>query len=277
MISVVTPSFNMLPYLKRCHYSIRDQEGADVEHIVVDGKSNDGTVEWINKKNNIKSLIEKDDGMYDAVNKGLSRSRGDILCYLNCDEQYLPGTLSFVQKYFDQNSNVDILFGDHLLIKPDGSLISFRKGYTPRWYYILTSHLYVLSCTMFFRRNILEDGFLFDTYYKDIGDQDFVVRLLKAGYETRHVSRYQAAFTMTGENMSTGENAKQERREAFEESPTWLRVLKYPLNALRLGEKFLSGAYFHESPLTYRVYPSSEAEERKEFQYENASFIWREG
>ncbi len=89
-VSVVTPSYNMLDYLKRCHKSVADQRGVDVEHIVVDGLSTDGTKEFLESQASIHAIIERDQGMYDAVNKGLLTARGEIMSYLNCDEQYLP-------------------------------------------------------------------------------------------------------------------------------------------------------------------------------------------
>ena len=70
--SIITPSFNMLDYLKLCCASVADQDGASFEHIVVDGASTDGTAEWLRQARNITSISEKDDGMYDAINKGLS-------------------------------------------------------------------------------------------------------------------------------------------------------------------------------------------------------------
>src|SRR4051794_30732105 len=148
--SVVTPSFNMLNYLRRCHASVADQ-GAKVEHIIVDALSADGTADWLAEQKDATAIVEGDRGMYDAVNKGLRRSRGGIVSYLNCDEQYLPNALRTVREYFSAHPAIDVVFGDALLIKPDGSLLAYRKGYPPRWPYIVASHLYVLSCTMFMR------------------------------------------------------------------------------------------------------------------------------
>jgi glycosyltransferase involved in cell wall biosynthesis len=264
----------MLPYLQKCAASIQDQEGGLFEHIVMDGGSTDGTAAWLASQNHIKSSSEKDNGMYDAINKGLGLAKGDILAYLNCDEQYLPGTLGFVKEYFAKNPGVDMIFGDLLLIRPDGSLTAYRKGYRPRWYYILTSHLYVLSCTMFFRRRIIEKGLFFDTQKRAVGDAEFVVRVLRSGFTAKHIKRYLAAFTMTGKNLSTDTNSIRERKQLPANAPFYVRLGKWPLNVLRLTEKFLSGAYFQKKPLVYSVYVQGEAQ-RKTFSVDNASFRWR--
>ncbi len=273
--SIVTPSLNMLPYLKRCHASIADQESVTFEHIVMDAVSIDGTIEWLEQTSDIVSVIQKDEGMYDAVNNGWLQAEGQILSYLNCDEQYLPGTLEFVKSYFAKHPEVDLLFGDALLVGPSGNLMAYRKGYQPRWQYIATSHLYVLSCTMFIRRKIIDDGFLFDTSYKVIGDSEFVVRLLQAGYKAAHVNRYLSAFTMTGENMSQGENALRERTKAWKSLPAWLKLFKYPLSAVRLTEKVVSGAYSQQMPLDYALFSSSDLTKRTQFRADTAPYSWK--
>jgi glycosyltransferase involved in cell wall biosynthesis len=273
--SIITPSYNMLPYLEMCAASIADQEGAECEHIVVDGASTDGTVQWLEQHPHIKSISEKDNGMYDAVNKGFHQAKGDILAYLNCDEQYLPGTLAFVKTYFEQNPGVDMIFGDMVLIRPDGSLIAFRKGYQPRWFYILASHLYVPTCTMFSRRKIIDEGFYFDLNFKANADADFVVRVLRSGYALKHVKKYFAAFTMTGRNLSSETIAKKESAFMFNQSPVYIRKLKWFLNGLRFLEKFCSGAYFQKKPLEYSVYVKNNETQRKHFSATHPSFKWK--
>jgi glycosyltransferase involved in cell wall biosynthesis len=274
-ISVITPSYNMLPYLQRCAASVADQEGGIFEHIVIDGGSADGSEEWLARQQHIRSISEKDNGMYDAINKGLQLANGKILAYLNCDEQYLPGTLGLAADYFEKNPQVDMIFGDLLLIRPDGSLLAYRKGYRPRWYYIVTSHLYVLSCTMFFRRRIIEEGFFFDTAYRAAGDAEFVVRVLRSGFKARHIKRYLAAFTMTGKNLSVDPSAIKERKRLSASAPFYIKINKWLLNGTRLMEKFFSGAYFQEKPLEYAVYVEGMNKERKFFSVNKASFRWQ--
>ncbi|MBW8001338.1 MAG: glycosyltransferase [Planctomycetes bacterium] len=273
VFSIITPSYNMLGYLKRCCASVADQQSVTFEQMVIDAESDDGTIAWLRENKQIISVVEKDKGMYDAINKGLLLAKGEILSYLNCDEQYLPGTLNFVQEYFEKHPEIDILFGNMLLVRPDGSLIAYRKGFQPRWFYIISSHLYVFSCTMFFRKKIITDGFRFNNSLKAIGDHDFVVRLLRHGYRAVHARRYLAAFTMTGNNMGKSENATDERRLAMAANK-WTRFLRYPLNIARIIEKIISGAYWEKMPLVYSVYDSTDSVKRREFRVQRASFRW---
>jgi glycosyltransferase involved in cell wall biosynthesis len=272
--SIVTPSFNSIAYLKRCCASVADQKGVSVEHIVVDGASTDGTVDWIKSLPGMCFLSEPDHGMYDAVNKGLRLAKGDVLAYLNCDEQYLPDTLQFVDQYFVAHPEVDVVFGDALLIRADGSLLAFRKGYKPVWWFIEAGHLYVLSCTMFFRRRLIERGFFFNADLRDVADADFVVRVLRGGAHGRHLRRYLAAFTVTGKNMSAGPNALLERKALLASAPRWIRGLRGPINGLRLMTKLVSGAYFERAPIRYEVYADERAGGRQEFVAESVSWRW---
>src|SRR5689334_19089771 len=113
--SIITPSFNSSSWLKLCLASVADQQ-VQTEHIVQDAGSNDGTLSWLMEDRRVKAFVEKDQGMYDAINRGLRRSSGDILAYLNCDEQYLKGALMEVAAFFERHPDVDVLFGDIVMV-----------------------------------------------------------------------------------------------------------------------------------------------------------------
>src|SRR6266567_1943602 len=97
--SIITPSFRSSGWLKLCLASVADQL-VPVEHIVQDAGSDDGTLDWLPQDKRAKVYVEKDQGMYDAINRGLRRAKGDVLAYLNCDEQYLPGSLAAIASFF---------------------------------------------------------------------------------------------------------------------------------------------------------------------------------
>lgn len=274
MFSIITPSFNSLEWLKRCARSMGDQEGVRAEHIVVDGGSNDGTVEWLKSASGLRFVSEADRGMYDAVNKGLRMAEGEILAYLNCDEQYLPGTLAAAMEWFARHPRSDLVFGHVILTRPDGSLIACRKAYPVRWPYIVTDHLYTLSCGMFFRRRLVDDGFFFGDDFKDVGDADYVARVLRAGYRAGVIRRYLSAFTMTGQNRSKGPVARAEATRLRAQAPVFLRGLKVPLKILRGFEKLVHGAYHQQAPFSYSVYTDGNATTRSPFTADRVSVRW---
>jgi hypothetical protein len=128
---------------------------------------------------------------------------------------------------------------------------------------------------MFFRRKIIDDGYFFDTRFRVIGDEDFVVRLLRSGYRARHVGRFLGAFAMTGKNLSVDERAAEEKKMAAEQLPGSIRRFKWIINGVRFAEKFLSGAYFLAKPLTYEVYTAENETQRQAFVVTKASFKWK--
>ena len=124
--SIITPSFRSSRWLRLCLPSVADQ-CAPHEHIVQDAGSDDGTLDWLPRDPRVRAYVEKDRGMYDAVNRGYRRAAGEILSYLNCDEQYLPGALDKVRGYFQAHPEVDVLFGDCLVVNADGSYRCERR------------------------------------------------------------------------------------------------------------------------------------------------------
>jgi glycosyltransferase involved in cell wall biosynthesis len=272
-ISIVTPSYNMLGFLRICCNSISDQN-VDYEHIIVDGSSQDGTAEWLKKKPGIISISEKDQGMYDAINKGIKLSKGEIISYLNCDEQYLPGVLLKVNEFFQHNPKIDILFGNALIIKPNGALLAYRKSFIPRWYYIWASHMYVHSSSMFVRRKVFESGFTFNQNWKTIGDADFLVKLLRNGFKVQHVNQYFSAFMLTGSNLGSGELAMLEIKSFREQAPFWISHSTALASQLIRFEKFIHGAYWEKKPLAYSVYTLEQPDIRSSFVEKTASPLY---
>lgn len=273
-VSVVTPSLNNLEFLKRCCASVADQDGVRVEHLVIDGGSTDGTVAWLRSQPGLRWISEPDTGMYDAINKGLRLAQGQLLAYLNCDEQYLPGALSAAIREFECRPDAGLVFADALVVRPDGTLLACRKSYPLRWHYIATSHLYVMSCALFWRRTVLNLVPGFDARFKARGDAEFVLNLLRAGIRTSHLRRYVAAFTHHSSNLGASPLAAAEEAAAREALPSWLRASRYALIALRRIEKLFHGAYSQKMPFSYALYTEPDIRQRRTFHAERTSVFW---
>lgn len=271
--SIITPVSNALSFLPRCCASVRDQEDVAVEHVVVDGVSDDGTVQWLEQQKGLEWISEPDAGMYDAVNKGLRRSRGEILAYLNADEQYLSGTLGRVGEWFRTHPDVDVVYGDMLVIRPDGTLLAFRKSYPLRWPYVLASHLYVPTCAVFWRRRIVEDGFVFNSCWRAAGDAEFLVRILRAGYKACRIPAYLSCFTYTGGNLGGSQKAFRENLELRRQASRFVRFLRPVMNMARLVEKVGAGAYIQSAPIAYSIY-LEDADHRVDFVAPAHSWRW---
>jgi glycosyltransferase involved in cell wall biosynthesis len=204
VFSVATPTRNAFSKLRRCVGSVRGQRDITLEHLVNDACSTDGTVQWLSEQTDLAAISEPDQGMYDAINRAWARSHGQILSWLNSDEQYLPGTLAKVQRYFEAHPNVDVVFGNYIVTDDEGRPVALRREIPLRRIYILNTFLNAQSCTLFFRRQLLADGLLsFDAKYRYAADKDLVLRLVSAGKTVHHIPQYLAIFGIDGSNLST--------------------------------------------------------------------------
>ena len=265
--SIVTPSFRQLSWLKRAVRSVEDQAGVEVEHIIQDAGTGPELEQWVRECTRAKLYVEKDNGMYDAVNRGLARATGEICAYLNCDEQYLPGTLAKVAQCFAENPWADAVAGDYLVIGADNRLLSFRKVTPLRRAMIMTDHLYAFTCAIFFRRHVFTEGGKFNAELKDVADSQWVCEALARGRRFALLHDYLTTFVFTGENRSTQQQAKLENAAAKRQLSAWMRVAAPGLRAFRHVEKLLVGGYTSR-PITYEIYASSEATERTRFTVE---------
>jgi glycosyltransferase involved in cell wall biosynthesis len=114
-LSVITPSLNQARYIGECLDSVRragEHAGPyEVEHIVIDGGSTDGTVDLLATRSDIRWISEKDTGQSNAINKGLAMAKGDILAYLCADDLYEPDAVHTVMEAFLQDPQADRLRG----------------------------------------------------------------------------------------------------------------------------------------------------------------------
>lgn len=271
--SIITPSFRASQWLKLCIPSVADQ-GVELEHIVQDSVSDDGTMDWLPQDPRVKAYIEKDRGMYDAVNRGLRKAKGEILAYINCDEQYLPGALKAVAEFFEKNPDVDLVFSDALVVNEDGSFNCFRKVQIPWEYHARVCALCTLTCSMFFRRSLIDQrGLFFSDKYRDLGDVDWVVRALRQRVPMKVMRCYTSIFTETGDNMNLKPNAMRERAEFTSQAPWWVRNATPLINKAYQASRFLQGGFF-EKALSYSIYTKSSPDQRVTFNVAQPKARW---
>lgn len=242
-VSVVTPSFRQLEWLKLCAASVTDQAEVKHEHIIQDAGSGPELEEWARTIPGLSLHVEKDEGMYDAINRGLRRARGAICSYLNSDEQLLPGALATVVSFFDAHRDVDVLFGDAILIDRNGSPISYRRTVLPALSHVRYAHVNTPTCATFFRRRLLDRGFFFDPEWKAIGDQVWMEQLLLGNVRMATLPEPLAVFTFTGENLGSTTASTEEAVRRRGRTSAMSRLLKMTAVVSHRLRKFLAGAY----------------------------------
>src|SRR6185503_2948881 len=132
--TIVTTSYNQADFLEETIRTVLLQNYPNLEYIVMDGGSKDGSVEIIRKYEKHLSYwtSEKDDGASDAIARGFQRATGSIMAYLNSDDPYLPGALNAVVKVFQQRPQCDFVFGNTYWTDPRGNVLAERRQ-TPFW------------------------------------------------------------------------------------------------------------------------------------------------
>src|SRR5664279_5476274 len=272
-ISIITPSFRNSDWLKLCVASVADQAGVEIEHIVQDALSDDGTQEWLARDRRVQAHFEKDAGMYDAINRGFRRAKGEILAYLNCDEQYLPGGLNAVEEFFRQRPQTDVVFADTVVVDKQGQFICCRKSLVP-WKNTMWLYNPVITSSIFIHRRVLDQHKLyFDTQWRYLGDKVWAVDMVRRGLNMAVLRRFTSSFADTGENMCLTPSALREADRVMEMTPTWVRRQKWLLHQLHRLRSLCRGLY-SQKPFTYSIYTFSQPDRRVDFHVAKPTTIW---
>ncbi len=280
--SVVTPSYNQLHWLKLCAASVADQrsDSIEVEHIVQDGGSGEALLAWGQAQSGLRFFSAADAGMYDAINNGLLKSTGDICSYLNCDEQYLPGALATVGKFFQENEGIDIVGADIIVVDDAGNAKSYRRAVLPmrldRWH--VPS---VATAALFFRRRIVDEGLLLPGDYRIVGDAVWIDRLLSLNKSFAVLPIPLAVFGITGANLSRDPRVTAElsRWRGLTNGRQNILVLEAAAKLFFRLRKLFAGAY-QPRTIDYEIYTFGESGDgsvlpnRSKFKAESLSGRW---
>lgn len=183
-ISVITVAYNSAATIANTMDSVAMQSYTDMEHLVVDGASKDDTVKIAQAHGTPRTLIQSgpDNGIYDAMNKGLARATGDIVCFLNADDAYADAEVLARVAHEMQLHRLDALFGDVVFFRADAPQRSVRRYRSDRFrpdrlaYGWMPAHP-----ALFMKRSIYEQLGGFRTHFRIAGDFDFIARAFGPG------------------------------------------------------------------------------------------------
>lgn len=192
-ISVITVCYNSNATIERAIQSVVNQRGPEIEHIVIDGGSTDGTLEILERfRAHLAALVsEPDKGIYDAMNKGMARASGEVLCFLNADDQYAaPDALAEVVQQMRQH-RLDALVADVGFFRADAPGRMIRRYRSDRFSPNKLAWGWMPAHPGFFlRREVAQRVGLFKTDYRIAGDYEFVVRAFHGHHlRYRHLPR----------------------------------------------------------------------------------------
>lgn len=210
-ISIITPTLNQAGFIEQTISSVLGQGYPDLEYIIIDGGSTDGTVDLIRKHERHLAywISERDAGQSNAINKGLKRATGDIIAYINSDDYYLDGAFERVAVAYRENPDVDLLHGRCRIVDQFGAKVDQRIGSIENYNEILD-----LWDVWWRRRNFVQpEVFWTKRISKKVGafredlnlvmDYEYWLRIFAAGGTARFIDAELAAFRLQPNQKST--------------------------------------------------------------------------
>jgi glycosyltransferase involved in cell wall biosynthesis len=258
-ISIVTPVFNSVRWIELCLQSVRYAlQGQSYEHIVVDGGSTDGTLNYLHQQKDIRLIPGPDKGMYDALNKGMATARGRILGHLNADEQYDRAGLAHALQKLDQ-TGADAVFGPTIMLDGQLNFLYLFNQITVPLPIDADWHMPVQTCSFLYRREIWE-RYPYPAEYRVVGDHVWFRRQMELGLKLIPVRKPIGLFTWHQDDIAKRLGPHQENAlfDVNRKSPR-LRLAKISFRIRHL----LEGGLCRPAQLAYDLWATPSCVENK--------------
>ena len=235
LVSIITPTYNSSNFLEKAIKSVKGQNYSNIEHIIIDGGSTDGTLNIIKKYDstyNMRWISEKDSGVAEAMNKGFKMAKGQIFAWLDSDNYYNPGIIKKVVDIFFQDSELKIVYGN----------VSILEGFNKRLYvpiYLTDFNTALLrGCSaippqpgVFFKKELFEKVKGFNENYIIACDYDFWLKVLKEKPKMKYLPIVIGNYLLHQKGLST----------------SFLGGIKGVTETLKIGKKY-------NQPLSGKLY-----------------------
>ena len=202
-ITIVTASYNYVDYIEEMLDSVVAQEGVIFEHLIFDAGSTDGTLDIIKKYDHVKLIIESDNGMSDAINKGFRAANGKWVMWLNTDDRLKPNALRDFLAFAKQHDDADVIYGAWDFIDENGDYMRTMQAFPFQKTMLSMLGCYIGSTSSFYKKSTtIDEGYFLNERFKYVMDGEYYNRLAHAGRKFQHYKKVVADFRMHGSNLS---------------------------------------------------------------------------
>lgn len=248
LISIVTPCFNRVDFIDDAIKSILAQNYANFEHIIVDGGSTDGTLDVLAKYPHLTVISEPDDGMYDALNKGIRLARGTLINSLNSDDVHMPAMLPQIATCFANNPQANVIFGDAVVVAMDTNQpIETIRNHNGTTFDFRAFETGFQINSGFMTRQLYDALGHYQTRYRVVSDLDFLLRMAAHQTPMAHLGmvvcqmRQHAGSLTVNQDMAALTRRLQEEISMWQ---TWLDWKDLPVEGCRYCSERCGNACF---------------------------------
>lgn len=247
-LSIVTPCLNARRFVRHCVDSVRLAcAGLEYEHVIVDGESADGTLEYLRAQTDVRLIVARDGGMYEALNRAVEAARGDVVGHLNTDEQYCRPGLQSALARLQKDAALDAVFGPTIMVNGRLEFLQlFNQIVTPR---VADTHwcMPVQTCSLLYRRRVWT-RFPYATRAGGAGDHVWFRRQMELGLRLEREPQPIGIFAWHGENLSSKAESKFDPLADIDRRSLRIRAAKHWYRF----KKLLLGGYARR-PLQYQI------------------------
>ncbi len=214
-VSIVTISFNQAKYLERAIRSVVEQDHEDIEYIVVDPGSTDGSRDIIERYRSriSKVILEPDTGPANGLNKGFKVANGEIFGYINADDAYLPGALSKAVAAFQSQPEADVVYGHSYIVDGAGQVVRRSRSVPFNLRLYAYGGVVVMQQSTFFSRQAFEKAGGFNESNRSSWDGELLVDIARCGCKFAMVEDYWSLFAIYPGSITAGVKHNQRFRD----------------------------------------------------------------
>lgn len=246
-ISIVTVVYNNERTIKDAMLSILEQTYKNIEYVIIDGNSSDNTVNLINEYKDKLGYFtsEKDNGLYDAMNKGIKACTGDVIGILNSDDLYQDSNvIKVIMEHFNNDPELDILYGDLVYVKSDDTDKVVRNWKSKNYYDSFFENGNVPPHpALFVRGRVYKESGLFDLQYKLAADYELMLRMFKKhNFKSKYINRLIIKMRLggaTNQSFSNIVNQNKEILKAWKNNGLQAPLYLMPLRILKRLLQFI--------------------------------------